>query len=134
MTTHKPTARMIQAYEAGKASQNQDLTALIWSGDFDEAYTEGTLGMFFEAGRSGAEMPRWATGWRYGVAPECGQSYNHRDDRYEAGISMMHVDGCVWESDGSYEMFNGSQDRVAVEGWLITHKRGADGEPLLWTR
>lgn len=127
-----PSARMIEAYETGKSVTN--VTEWVYSSSFDEAFTEGVLGMFFEAGREGAEMPRFATGWRYGAAPTCGQSYNHRDERYEAGVSMMSVDGCDWESDGSYEMFNGAQDKVAVEGWLITNKRGADGEPLLWVK
>lgn len=123
---------MIRAYEAGKSAAGRDLAEWVWSGAGDSLDLSDPIeSAFFEAGRLGREMPSWARGWQYGHVPATGVSYNFRDQRPEAGVSMMHVDGCAYEPDGTYEIFNGTSVRVKCEGWLVTHKSGTDGEPLL---
>lgn len=138
MTSPTHSAALIEAYETGRALQGRDLAAWIYGCDPVVATPSwaGTddlvISLFFEAGRRGADMPRWAKGWRYGAPPACGRSYNHRDDRYEAGISMMAIEGCDVVPDGTYELFNGrDRNRHEVEGWLVTYTTGSDGEPLL---
>jgi hypothetical protein len=130
-----PSNNMVKAYELGKRLQGRCLSAWAY-GQYEDAPAwdwgdDSVIGLFFDAGLAGAEMPRWGKGWRYGDAPASGRSYNHRDGRHEAGVSMMEVDGDETEWDASsFLFFNSGRPRVEVEGWL-SHRRGADGEPLL---
>ena len=135
--TKTPSATMTRAYNLGReyAASGQDLASWMYSLSSDDCGIVGgesaVLGAFFAAGEHGTAVPSWSRGWRYGQAPASGQSYNYRDQRLEAGISMMSVEGCDYESDGTYAMFNGTGPRVEVKGWLVTHTRGTDGEPLI---
>lgn len=85
---------------------------------------------FFMAGGAGNPLPSWETGWRYGQLPEGGRSRNFRDDRFEPGVSLAHLDGVGDTSDGTYRLFNNGGKKVEVAGWLIIPK-GSDGEPIL---
>lgn len=48
-------------------------------------------------------------GYRYGKAPECGYSYNYRENRRECGVSMAQV-GCYREYY-SFAISEASSDR-----------------------
>jgi hypothetical protein len=106
-----------QAVEYGEAE-------LMWIG------TEELIA--YEAGLLGCEMPHKVTGWRYGHIPANGHSYNYRDDRAEAGVSLMETDCGLKTADPLMNVMAGSRPRVRVEGWLNTIKRGSDGEPLVF--
>jgi len=86
----------------------------------------------YEAGLRNAEMPYLVTGWRYGDIPACGYSYNYRDDRPEAGVSLMATDCGIKSQDAVSAMFiSPNRPVVRVRGYLHTFRRGSDGEPLV---
>lgn len=39
-------------------------------------------------------LGKTVVGYRYGIAPECGRSYNYRENHYEDGVSMAQVCYC----------------------------------------
>lgn len=130
-TTEKtPTEEQLDAFKLGRKSiglsvyEQADLVAHV-THSYD-------LMWWFDEGASGGPIPAWTSGWRYHAVPECGHSYNFRDDRYEPGVSMMAVDGSDATPDGTYALFNGDDaKRTNVAGWLSC-RTGSDGEPLLW--
>lgn len=137
MDSKKPTQRMIDAYKDGQRcrekykSENEAAYAEVWGGGIlAEIAPMPIASAFWRAGFYGHEMPRWASGWRYGRVPECGFSRNYRDDHAEQGVSMMHIEGEPERRSTMYEVFNCQQPRVAVAGWLIGFY-GSDGEYLL---
>lgn len=139
-TTRTPNKTLCDAYKLGLRCQGVDLNAEMMSGTElggDVLSLMTGYGMthpvqaFFAAGTAETAMPSWVEGWRYGGIPESGTSYNHRDERPEWGVSVMAIDGEDDETDGTFELFHNGRPRVRVAGWLITHKRGSDGEPLL---
>jgi hypothetical protein len=129
------TTNQIAAYETGKlvGRSVERLTEWIYSGQVtDEMVEDPSLAVFFEAGRAGKAMPVWATGWRWGALPASGVSHNFADNRDEAGVSCMAVDGVDWDPNGNtFEMFNAGRKKVILSGWTVRHARGSDGEPLL---
>lgn len=129
----QPKKWMVDAYNAGAGVKDQDLTAAIYAGKVpDWIFLSHAPGVFFEAGRLGHDFPAWVTGWRYGNIPECGQSYNYRDNRPEDGVSVMEIDGGEQTQDkiSAFFVANG-RPVVKVAGYLNPYRRGADGEPLL---
>ena len=88
---------------------------------------------FFEAGRQGNAAPRYVTGWRYGDPPECGRSYNYRDQLFERGVSLMQLTSEPDEispAARTFEMLNAEgRAKVHLGGWMVG--RGSDGEPVI---
>jgi hypothetical protein len=139
------SAAQIEAYKAGQAVRAESKALGMGRARAYEHYSydqfsvpyraehleDSSLAVFFDAGFAGAKMPAWVTGWRLGSVPACGFSYNFRDNVREYGVSMMAVDGSDATPDGTFEMFNKGRARVRVAGWLVTHKTGSDGEPML---
>ena len=74
------------------------------------------------------------SGARYGNAPECGLSYNFRDNCQEKGLSLAYILGD--DKTKKNEVLNLTialiSDRPVIEftGFLLKEK-GADGEPLI---
>lgn len=145
----QPSKDLISAYEAGKAVDVIAATngeSIEWTNECLMRDCGGTgdlltwwygPGMpttpqiaFFWHGALGYAMPEWVTGWRYGKVPACGYSYNFRDQRPEAGVSLACVDGVGDTSDGTYALFNGAQVKVRVGGYML-RDTGSDGEPLV---
>lgn len=143
--TKSATPAMVRAYEAGRAArqasgltnarkiQSAHIYGQLDCVAYDDAWEmRDALHACYQAGVHGADMPRWVRGWRFGSVPASGRSRNHRDNVTEQGVSVMGVDGAEDETDGTFALFNDvDRERVTVEGWLVTHARGSDGEPLL---
>lgn len=133
--------KMDRAYQAGiKCGEMGEIDYVGFGhyGQFWESLGESPfqpdarLDAAFCAGQCGTEMPRKVRGWRYGDIPASGRSYNGRDDEYEAGVSVMAVYGVGETQDHVSALFIADgRPRVEVEGWLVTHTVGGDGEPLL---
>lgn len=84
---------------------------------------------FYESALRGAEMPKPASGMRYGKAPANGFSWNHVDQRPEIGVSMASVEGLPYQWNPMQVV--GPESRY--RGWLLdaNHFWGSDGEPLM---
>lgn len=93
----------------------------------------GVVSAAWHAGYLNAPVLEWVDAWRYGEIPESGSSTNYRDQIREAGVSVMALgnpeDGDD-ETDGTFAVWT-SRPVVLVSGWLVRHRRGSDGEPLL---
>lgn len=142
----QPTAAFLAFYRAGERARSLGMSARsgpFWDKVLYDEYVDPEVDLkglasdempvsmaFFEAGNAGNPLPVWVTGWRSGDIPLGGRSQNYRDNRFERGVSMMHVDGLGDTSDGTFALFNSGRRPVEVAGWLIT-SRGSDGEPLI---
>ena len=135
----KPSAQILKAYEDGKKARQitgakslQEFEGLSRAGEADYPdYVESpAFNAFWEAGLLGEDAPKAVVARRIGPVPERGQSFNFQDQRYEAGVSVLEVLGGRKETKGTYEMFNPGKE-ILIEGFLIPHRTGADGEPLL---
>ncbi len=124
--------KLMQAYKTGQALKEKSWEEIVYKDLVPEHYIWNDIySLFFEAGYYGHDMPQWVRGWRYGDIPESGVSYNHRDDRPEAGTSLMAVCGGDETLDKVSAIFiRDGRDKVEVEGWLH-YKKGSDGEPIL---
>ena len=127
-----------EAYELGKRHAEEfdsldDAYRYMPMSDYNAIQDLGLL-IAHEAGFVGNEAPRKVQGWRYGKIPASGFSYNYRDNRTEAGVSLMEIDGEETPQDAISAMFIAASGRpvVRVTGWLNTNKRGSDGEPLVF--
>jgi hypothetical protein len=131
---------MLEAYELGKATVGQSYEDLIYGGklpgwmDFDSPELE----MFFEAGRRGADLPRWSYGWRVGPMPKDRRSWNAKEQAFERGVSVMeasHGEGDVRRTSdqisAAFIAAKKGRQVVAIEGWESPYAVGGDGEPLL---
>lgn len=87
---------------------------------------------FWKAGYEGKDPPILARGWRYGKPENPNTSWNFQDQRAEPGVSAMQAftDENPNVLGGSYEMFNGKNNKRTIEGWLDRSATGGDGEPL----
>lgn len=87
---------------------------------------------FWKAGYEGKDPPILARGWRYGKPENPNTSWNFQDQRAEPGVSAMQAftDENPNVLGGSYEMFNGKNNKRTIEGWLDRSATGSDGEPL----
>ena len=135
-TDPTPTPAMTEAYKLGREWHGMDLSELIWSLSYEqsEALTgDSVLSAFFDAGYYGTECPSWVVGERFGDIPTDGKSWNYRDDRWEAGVSLVRLsDGSrTTQEIESMILVAAGRDLVKVAGWLVTHTTGADGEPLV---
>jgi hypothetical protein len=129
----QPNESLINAYNRGRELQGKSYEDIVYGGLVPEYYFYDSLtNFFFDCGYSGADLPQWVSGWRYGNIPEGGKSYNYRDDRPEYGVSVMQVDGGEQTQDKISALFiaNG-RPSVKVAGWLNPLEKGSDGEPLL---
>jgi hypothetical protein len=151
MVMETADAEQVAAYELGKelsarckelglpGHRHPATVILHWCDDsriaakYDHRLVEfGDLAVFLNAGIAGADMPIWTYGWRYGDLPESGRSYNYRDQFAEYGVSMMSVVGSESMPDGTFALFNArGRKRVWAMGWLVTHRKGSDGEAML---
>ncbi len=87
---------------------------------------------FLAAGLSREHQPFWTWGWRLGTLPASGRSWNYRDKQWEPGVSMMRVEGAYTPFPVIFAAFNAAgRSRIYAAGWLVMHRRGSDGEPLL---
>jgi hypothetical protein len=132
--------KMLEAYATGRAVGIKGLVEYVYSDARNDAFLgeDDVLEAFFNAGLWGTGLPIWTIGWRYGhlpnlhIASGARKSWNFRDQKFEAGVSMMRVAGSDHRPDATYELFNREgKTKVLVEGWLVTHTTGADGEPLM---
>ena len=97
------------------------------NGDYCSWYTP-RLEMAYNCGYDGTgiDFDTIVTGYRYGYTPS-GCSYNYRDNRKEAGVSLAAINGqpeigsSIWFPD---------RQKVQLSGLLISDK-GSDGEPLI---
>jgi hypothetical protein len=87
------------------------------------------LSLFWESGFCGRDLPKYVHATRIGKVPECGRSMNYREQEFEAGVSVLQVDGEPRSDNGTFELFNDGP-RVRVAGWKH-FRTGSDGEPLL---
>jgi hypothetical protein len=94
-----------------------------WQHEYDAVDTA-----FFRAGMDGHTMPVWTVGWRYGAAPEGLPSRNYRENRDEAGVSMMATQRTPWDCDIYDYLMNRP---VCVYGGYELQQKGSDGEPLM---
>lgn len=125
----------MDAYKIGQRAADQgieDMRGLIDAYWHETQHYTHTEMVCAEAGLIGEEKPYIVTGWRFGNIPSSGLSYNYRDDRPEAGVSVMAVDGGAETQDKLSALFISiDRPRVRVRGLLHTFRTGADGEPLL---
>lgn len=127
---------LIDAYKAGQSLQDKTIQEIVYDELVTDVYMfDNSWQLFFTAGHKGHDLPQWVTGWRYGNVPQCGVSYNYRDDKPEPGISMMEIttpDGNkIVTKDKLFAIFNGGgRPQVHAAGWLH-FDRGSDGEPML---
>jgi len=125
-----------QAYEDAMwgASPRQEIIDEAIEKSVDDIWTA-----FFSAGFCGCDMPVYATGYRYGDIPERGYSENYRDNTLEAGVSVAKLTRNVprgWGGptetvDKVSLAFIAHRKRIRVQGWVMTHTCGADGEPVM---
>lgn len=87
---------------------------------------------FWSAGYNGKDPPILARGWRYGRPQSPHASWNFQDEKPELGVSAMQAftDENPNVLGGSYETFNGRNNKRTIEGWLDRSAVGSDGEPL----
>lgn len=75
---------------------------------------------------------------RFGDIPECGKSYNHRDQFFEQGVSVYNA---MFYENGEYEIVYSNDiqlfgsvsyaSRPAYRVWGDVVGTGSDGEPLI---
>ena len=116
------------AYQAGHAAResHETVESAVYDGTWD--YTMDPVEQIAWAmGWDGRDLVE-VTGWRLGAIPESGRSYNHMDDCWERGVSLMALDGDEMISAVA-SMAAADRPIVRVRGYLSGH--GADGEPLV---
>lgn len=93
------------------------------------AYYTPALDIALNLGRDGISLQDApvVSGIRYGKAPDCGISYNYRDDLSERGLSLAYLDG--QDEIGSVIWF-AARKTHHYTGVLLPYK-GSDGEPLI---
>lgn len=127
----KPKRWMIKAYSAGKRTVARSHHEIVYENLAPEVnFDHYEANVFFEAGRRKLEFPKYVCGWRYGDVPQGGRSFNYREGRAEAGVSVMALEG---EKPVKTISKFGIRHRpkVKVCGWLHPFEVGGDGEPLL---
>lgn len=67
-------------------------------------------------------------GYRYGKAPECGRSFNYRENQYECGVSMAQIG--YYKEVGSFAVSDAdSREKYYYEGVICGE--GGDDEVCL---
>ena len=121
-----------KAYKAGKKAAekyNSFDEAVMCSNDLDDWFVYPVETIALGLGFDGKEL-EYVNGWRYGDIPESGRSWNHMDDEYENGVSLIALDDEEKEGITSItEMFLKDRPVVRVGGYYSG--RGIDGEPLV---
>ena len=123
-----------EAYEMGVSARKtgKSLKELIWDGEIEGwVFEDRAANLFFEAGFEGKNKPEFVTAFRFGQFNS--KSYNFRDNRPEAGVSVFAIkgkpiDSTVWATS---ELFFSNKPIYKVLGWLVEGKLGSDGEPLV---
>ncbi len=123
---------LAKSYETGKATADRTINEIVYgelapSWMFDDFASY----QFFEAGRQGHPIPAYRTGWRYGDIPVSGQSRNYREEKAEAGVSVMQLDGDDKVKTLSELRSLTSRPVILVGGYVNPLEVGGDGEPLL---
>jgi hypothetical protein len=87
----------------------------------------GLAEAFYLAGVEGSDKPFEAVGWRYGR--NNGISRNYAADKSECGKSMAQIKG--FDACRSFAAMGSESEKAYYKGWVITHKKGSDGEFLM---
>lgn len=126
-----------KAYDLGVRAREKGYTIAreaVWDNElWDEIkYYDNHEKEFFHSGLLDEEKPYPVVGWRQGRFSD--YSYNAREDRREAGVSCMEVWKVGKTQDEISAMFiTAKKPEVRyLRGYLVTRKRGGDGEPLIF--
>jgi hypothetical protein len=136
--TPKPGKSLVDAYNRGRADAKQYGTDSLMAFDakvrnYDAEYPDyedPARIAFWEAGLLGHDIPKGAIAVRIGKIPKDDRSYNFRDQQFEHGVSVLHLLDEERKDNGTYDLFNKGERRL-VSGFVVPHRTGADGEPLL---
>lgn len=124
-------------YELGQQAQREgyiSMCEVAMKTDYlTKNYLSLTENVFFQAGLLNRQMPYKVTGWRLGDIPECGQSYNYKDNEPEAGVSTMATndgDETINKVSATFIKLD-ERKKIYITGYKNTIKHGSDGEPLI---